>query len=313
MIIKAKPFLKWAGGKNQLLDKFLTRFPGGLKTSKINKYVEPFTGGGAVFFDVAQRFSLNNYHIFDVNEELILTYNVVKKSVAELIEVLKNIELEYLRLDEENRQVFYYRIRDKFNQDKSKIDFSEYSNFWIERSAQIIFLNRTCFNGLYRVNSKGEFNVPFGKYENPSIVNEDNLIKTSKILTKAQIHLGDFTGCETLVDNQTFVYFDPPYRPLNQSSSFTSYSKDNFSDKDHIHLAKFYRLLDSRGAKLMLSNSDPKNEDINDNFFDELYSGYNIERIPAKRMINSDGKKRGVVNELIVTNYQKVITQKLLV
>ncbi len=300
---KAKPFLKWAGGKNQLLDEFLVRFPPGLKTDKINKYIEPFIGGGAVFFDVAQKFNLDNYYIFDINEELVLTYKVVKNNVAELIEILKNVESKYLGLDGENRQMFYYEIRDLFNHDKSKIDFSEYNQYWIERAAQILFLNKTCFNGLFRVNSKGGFNVPFGKYKNPSIVNEDNLDRASKILTKAQIYLGDFTDCEPFVDNHTFVYFDPPYRPLSQSSSFTSYSKDNFNDKDHIRLAKFYRLLDSKGAKLMLSNSDPKNENVDDDFFDELYSGYNIERVQARRAINCNGEKRGVISELIVTNY----------
>lgn len=301
---KAKPFLKWAGGKNQLLDEFLIRFPNGLKTDEINKYIEPFIGGGAVFFDVAQRFDLDDCYIFDINEELILTYKVIKNNMAELIEVLKNFESKYLGFDGENRQLFYYEIREQFNQNKIKIDFGEYNRDWIERAAQIIFLNKTCFNGLFRVNSKGGFNVPFGKYKNPKILNEDNLERASRLLNKTNIYVGDFTECEPFVDNHTFVYFDPPYRPLNLSSSFTSYSKDNFNDKDHIRLANFYKLLDSKGAKLMLSNSDPKNENVDDEFLDELYSDYNIERVPARRAINCNGEKRGAISELIVTNYE---------
>lgn len=300
---KAKPFLKWAGGKNQLLDEFLIRFPEELKSGKINKYIEPFVGGGAVFFDVAQKYNIDNYYIFDINEELILTYKVVKNNVNELIKILKNIEFEYLGLDGENRERFYYEIREKFNRSKTKINFNEYNLDWIERASQIIFLNKTCFNGLFRVNSKGGFNVPFGKYINPSIVNEDNLERASELLKKTHIYVGDFTECKPLVDNNTLVYFDPPYRPLNQSSSFTSYSKGNFDDKDHIRLANFYKLLDNKGAKLMLSNSDPKNENAEDEFLDELYSGFKIERVPARRAINCNGQKRGTISELIVTNY----------
>lgn len=299
----AKPFLKWAGGKKQLLAEFDKRFPNELKTGEIARYVEPFVGGGAVFFHVAQKFNFEKCHIFDINEELILTYKVVKKDVGDLIDILGTLESEFLELNTKMGELFYYEVREKFNDDKSKINFNRYNNNWIERAAQIIFLNKTCFNGLFRVNSNGEFNVPFGKYKNPRILNKDNLGKASNVLGNTQIHSGDFTECEPFVDNYTFVYLDPPYRPLNQTSSFTSYSKDNFNDKGHIRLAKFYRTLDNKGAKLMLSNSDPKNEKPDDDFFDELYSGFNIERVQARRAINCNGEKRGAISELIITNY----------
>ena len=299
----AKPFLKWAGGKNQLLDEFLLRFPDELKTGKIQRYIEPFVGGGAVFFDIAQKFNFEEYYIFDINEELVLTYKVVRNNVEALIEILKNLESEYLGMDGEKREGFYYIIREQFNQNKNKINLNEYNPEWIERAAQIIFLNRTCFNGLFRVNSKGGFNVPFGKYKNPTILNETNLKNASELLKNAHLYLGDFTACEPFVDYQTFVYFDPPYRPLNQSSSFTSYSKESFNDKDHVRLASFYKLLDNKGAKLMLSNSDPKNEKPDDNFLDDLYTDFKIERVPARRSINCNGEKRGAISELIVTNY----------
>ena len=170
--------------------------------------------------------------------------------------------------------------------------------------AQIIFLNRTCYNGLFRVNRKGEFNVPFGRYKNPEILNEDNLKDVSTLLKTTKIILGDFTQCRKFVDKNTFVYFDPPYRPLNETSSFTSYSKNGFFEDDQMRLVEFFKELDGKGAKIMLSNSDPKNENPDDSFFDDLFAEYYIERVPAKRMINCNGARRGDINELIITNYR---------
>lgn len=301
---KAKPFLKWAGGKKQLLAEFDKRFPNELNTGEIRRYVEPFVGGGAVFFYIAQKFSFKECYIFDINEELILTYKVVKKDVDDLIEILKTLESGFLKLNTKERESFYYAVRGRFNDNKDRLDFNRYNcNNWIERAAQIIFLNKTCFNGLFRVNSNGEFNVPFGKYKSPTILNENNLRKASRILRNTQIEIGDFTECERFINNHTFVYLDPPYRPLNQTSSFTSYSKTSFTEKDQIRLAKFYETLNANGAKLMLSNSDPKNEKPDDNFLDQLYSDFKIERVPARRAINCNGEKRGAISELIITNY----------
>lgn len=304
LVPSARPFLKWAGGKTQLLNEFSKRLPGELKKGKITKYVEPFIGGGAVFFYLNQRFSFEQCDICDVNEELILSYRVIKKSVKKLIAELDTLESDYLSKNDKKRELFYYDVRDSFNQKLPEINFQKYCSDWVERAAQIIFLNRTCYNGLFRVNRKGEFNVPFGRYKNPEILNEDNLKDVSTLLKTTQILLGDFTRCKRFVDKKTFVYLDPPYRPLSNTSSFTSYSKNGFTDSDQVRLAKFYQELNTIGAKVMLSNSDPKNENPDDTFFDDMYAEYTIERVPAKRNISCVGSGRGEINELIITNYR---------
>jgi DNA adenine methylase len=229
---------------------------------------------------------------------------VIKRSVKKLIGELEMLESDYLSMSDKKRESFYYEIRDAFNQTLPKINFRNYSSGWVERAAQIIFLNRTCYNGLFRVNQKGEFNVPFGRYKNLEILNEENLKDVATLLKTTQIILGDFTRCRKFVDDHTFVYFDPPYRPLNQTSSFTSYSKNGFYDKDQIRLVEFFKELDEKGAKIMLSNSDPKNGNPDDSFFDDLFLDYHIERVPAKRIINCNGTRRGNINELIITNYR---------
>lgn len=299
----ARPFLKWAGGKTQLLDEFAKRLPVELKEKKITNYVEPFIGGGAVYFSLHRNFSFDTCYICDANEELILSYRVIQKSVKKLIAELETLQSDYLSKSEEKREEFFYEIRDAFNKNLPGINFRKYSSPWIGRAAQVIFLNHTCFNGLFRVNRHGEFNVPFGKYKNPDILNEDNLNEVATLLKTTKILLGDFTRCGKFVDDQTFVYLDPPYRPLNQTSSFTSYAKDGFSDSDQRRLGEFFRQLDAKGAKIMMSNSDPRNENPDDTFFDDLFSEFYIERIPAKRMINCNGSRRGTINELIITNY----------
>jgi DNA adenine methylase len=304
LVPAARPFLKWAGGKTQLLNEFSKRLPGGFKNGKITKYVEPFIGGGAVFFYLNQRFSFDESYICDVNEELILTYRVIQQSSKKLISELGTIESDYFSKNDEDREKYYYEIRTAFNQKLPEFNFKRYNSEWIERAAQTIFLNRTCYNGLFRVNRKGEFNAPFGRYKNPDILNEDNLKDVSTLLKTTKILLGDFTQCRKFVDDQTFVYFDPPYRPLNETSSFTSYSKKGFYDNDQVRLVEFFKELDEKGAKVMLSNSDPKNENPNDSFFDDLFSDYYIDRVPAKRMINCNGARRGNISELIITNYR---------
>ncbi len=268
---KAKPFLKWAGGKAQLIDQIVSYFPDDLKKGEIHKYVEPFIGGGAIFFHIAQTYSIEKYYISDVNEELIVSYKAIQKDVRNLINILKSMERKYHRLTPDGQKDYFYDVRLQLNEKRQLIDFSEYDGSWVERTAQIIFLNKTCFNGLFRVNSKGEFNVPFGRYKNPQICAEDNLKAVSELLLRTEIHLGDFTECESFVDAGTFVYFDPPYRPISKTSNFTSYSKYEFDDNAQLRLASFYRLLNQKGACLMLSNSDPKNENPNDNFFENAY------------------------------------------
>lgn len=301
--IRAKPFLKWAGGKNQLLEEFEKRLPRELREGKLSTFVEPFVGGGAVFFELNNVFDFQECHIFDINEELFFAYTVVRDDVDSLINHLGELESRFLSRDETSRKEFFYHIRDEFNQTKAEVNPNRFESSWTNRVAQLIFLNRTCFNGLFRVNSRGEFNVPFGRYKNPTILNADLLIVDSEVLQNTKIHWGDFESAAPHISETSFVYFDPPYRPLNQTSSFTSYSKNGFNDDEQRRLARFFATCDRAGARLMLSNSDPKNIDPDDDFFDTLYADYRIERVPAKRMINSDRTKRGEINEIIVTNY----------
>ncbi|MDI9476857.1 MAG: DNA adenine methylase [Natronincolaceae bacterium] len=292
--IKVSPFLKWAGGKRQLLPVINDNLPPELKSGKINKYIEPFVGGGAVLFDLLQKYKFKEVIINDYNENLINLYKAIKNDANLIINNLGLISDEYLQLGEEHRKEYYYFIREAFN---------NASDDSIEKSVYFLFLNKTCFNGLYRVNSKNQFNVPHGRYKNPTILDKDGLINISKILSNVKITHGDFANVEQYVDDSTFVYLDPPYRPLNNTSSFTSYSNNGFDDNEQIRLANFFDILNGKKAKLMLSNSDPKNTDADDIFFDDLYEKYNITRVEAKRAINSNPDGRGKLTELLITNY----------
>ncbi len=300
---KIRPFLKWAGGKTQLLDVFLHCLPEELKCGAIKKYIEPFLGGGAVFFTLTRQYNFNQCTVCDTNGELVLTYRVIQNSLEDLIDELGALDREFNGQDIKGQEDLYYSVRDAFNKALPKINFSRFEPAWIKRAAQVIFLNRTCFNGLFRVNQNGEFNVPFGRYKEPDILNEQKLRNAAAALRHTKILHGDFSACKTYADDTTFVYLDPPYRPLNRSSSFTSYSAGGFSDSDQERLAEFFRQLDEKGVKIMLSNSDPRNEDPYDSFFDDLYAGYTIQRVPARRRINSNGAGRGCINELVITNY----------
>lgn len=311
MRYNGKPFLKWAGGKGQLLDEFKKLYPAELKTGQIKKYIEPFVGGGAVFFDVMQNYDVEECYINDTNKDLILTYKVIQKDVETLIDRLIYLKDSYFSLSDEKKKDFYYSIREKFNNERDTIDYLNFSSEWSQRASELIFLNKTCFNGLYRVNSKGDFNVPFGKYKNPPIFDRENLLEISKILKNTIILCGDFSELEPYIDEQSFAYFDPPYKPLTVSSSFTSYTKEDFGDKDQERLAEFYKFLIRKGAKLMLSNSDMKNVDKSNNYFEDLYNftdengnqRIQIHRVKASRMINSKGNGRNAINELVILNY----------
>jgi len=291
---ETKPFVKWAGGKRQLLPIIIKNLPKELIENRIKTYIEPFVGGGAVFFYIVENYKLDRIILNDKNEELIDVYRVIQNNVDALIDELRKVEKEYLSLDENGRKAYFYEKRDQYNSNKKDK---------ILTAVNFIFLNRTCFNGLYRVNKKGEFNVPYGRYKNPTILDEENLRNVSICLKNVELHSGDFEEIENYVDDKSFIYLDPPYRPLDATSNFTSYDKGEFNDDDQKRLAAFYRLLNEKGAKLMLSNSDPKNIDEKDDFFDELYKGFNIKRVYANRMINSNGKGRGKINELLITNY----------
>ncbi len=300
----AKPFLKWAGGKTQLLSTIEDRFPSEIKKSlKIKKYFEVFVGGGAVYFYLMNKYDVKKSYLYDINQELILTYNAIKNNPKELIKLLSDLQEEYIPLEHEDRKNYYLDIRKDFNKDLKEFDFDSYSDAHIVRASQVIFMNKTCFNGLFRLNKSGEFNVPHGRYKNPLICDENNIKAASKILKNTKIINGNYFESENLIDDNSLVYLDPPYRPLSKKSSFTTYAGFEFTDEHQIELAEFYKRISDKGAKAILSNSDPKNEDIADNFFDDLYKDFNIERIQAKRSINSNGKKRGLINEILVTNY----------
>jgi DNA adenine methylase len=312
-VINAKPFLKWAGGKTQILSELELRLPLHIKRSGIiDRYVEPFIGGGAFFFLLKRDYKIRKSFLVDINRELIIVYKVVQKTPLKLIEKLKNLEELFIKQSREDRKELFYEIRYLFNQQITDFDYKKYNNDWVERASSLIFLNRTCFNGLFRQNSKGEFNVPYGDYANPNICDEVNIHEVSRALKGTEIKQADFEVSGEFIEKNTFVYLDPPYRPLDKTSSFTSYAKENFDDKDQIRLADFYRRMNDKGAYLILSNSDPKNQNNEDEFFDELYKDFCIDRVLASRMINCNGKKRGKINEIIVTNYGSLVASKQL-
>jgi DNA adenine methylase len=292
-----KPFVKWAGGKGQLLEIIKNNYPENLGT-EISKYAEPFVGGGAVLFDILSNYDVEEVYISDTNLELINTYKVISYNVEELIKYLKSMQDEYIPYDNELRKKFYYEKRERFNQ--LKINGDDDTN--IEKAALFIFLNRTCFNGLYRVNKRGLFNVPMGAYKNPKICDEENLINISSSLNNVKIVYGDYNKSKDFIDQNTFVYFDPPYRPITETASFTSYTENSFDDNSQIQLAKYISSLNKTKAKILVSNSDPKNYDETDNFFDDLYKEFNIKRIEAKRMINCKAGSRGKITELLISN-----------
>ena len=286
----AKPFLKWAGGKGQLLDEICSRLP-----ESIDTYIEPFVGSGAVMFDILERRpNISHVIINDINSELIKTYLTIRDNCEELIITLKQMQEEYDSLDTEGRSALYYQKRDEYNK-RGSDDLSTASLF--------IFLNRTCFNGLYRVNSKNQFNVPAGKYSHPRICDEANLWAVSKVLSIVEIHNGDYSDLACFAHEGSFVYLDPPYKPISETSTFNSYSADRFDDNEQIRLRDFCNLISRQGANFMLSNSDPRSVDPYNDFFDGIYDGYHIQRVLARRNINAIGSNRGAINELLITNY----------
>lgn len=291
----AKPFLKWAGGKTQLLKDIYQYID---RASNIKKYAEPFVGGGALLFNMLSKYNLEHVYISDINPALINVYKQVRENVDLLIEELSKIEQAFLALDTEKRKFFYLDKRKKFNETNLNDNASK-----LKSAALFIFLNKTCFNGLYRVNRRGEFNVPIGSYKNPQICDEGNLKAVSKLLQKVEIVCGDYRKSFKFIDKNTFVYFDPPYRPLSGTSNFTSYTANSFNDEHQKELAEYFSKIDAKKAKILLSNSDPKNNNPHDMFFDKLYSKYNISRVLASRIINCDGKSRGQLTELLISNF----------
>lgn len=295
---KAKPFLKWAGGKTQLIEQIKNNLPEIIFKEKFT-YIEPFVGSGAVLFWLLSEFpNMKKAVINDINKELIDTYEVIAQNPHDLISILEILQNEYHELEgnQEDKKQYYYEKRNLFNsREQGKI----------EQSALFIFLNRTCFNGLYRVNRKNEFNVPIGSYKKPTICDRENIMAVSDALQKVEIICGDFEQTVQHAGENTLFYFDPPYKPLNQTSSFNSYTKNEFDDKEQIRLRDFCDELAKKGYQWILSNSDVKGKDENNNFFDELYADFHIERVLAKRNINANPEKRGVLSELLITNYNQ--------
>jgi DNA adenine methylase len=301
---KTKPFLKWVGGKTQLLDQLESRLPQRVrKTGIIERYIEPFVGGGALFFYLKGKYKIKKAYLIDTNEDLILTYKVIKKEPKSLIKVLGGIESRYLKKNENERAKYYYRIRDRYNKQKDKINYRKLDKLWMKQAAYLLFLNKTCFNGLFRQNRQGKFNVPHGRYKNPKICNEDNLIKVNSALKNTKVICGDFSRCEKYAKPETLIYFDPPYRPINITSNFTSYTRNGFCDKEQVRLAKLSRELSEKGVYVLLSNSDPTNGSKQDNFFHKIYNNFQIKRVFANRMVNCNGDRRGRVKELLIANY----------
>ncbi|MBO7149706.1 MAG: DNA adenine methylase [Clostridia bacterium] len=293
--VELKPFVKWVGGKGQLIEQLEKHIP--IDGEKVlTKYAEPFVGGGALLFNILSKYNFESLYIGDTNAELINAYNVVKNNVEELIKKLADMQLAFVPMDENGRKYYYYTARDKFNSLILNKDTA------IEKASLFIFLNKTCFNGLYRVNKKGQFNVPMGAYKNPTICDENNLRNVSEALQNVTIVCGDYSLSKNFIDKFTFVYLDPPYRPISETAGFTSYNADCFDDKEQIRLAKFIDEINLSGAKIMLSNSDPQNVNPQDTFFEDLYKEYTINKVEAMRAINSKGDSRGKIKELLICN-----------
>lgn len=302
--MKAKPFIKWVGGKSQLIEQLDSLLPADFDNCRDVTYIEPFVGGGAMLFYMLQRYpNIKRAVINDINPDLICCYRTVRDFPEDLIVSLQQVEKEYLRLDtEEARKEFFMAARARYNQ--KNLDS-------IENTTLFFFLNRTCFNGLYRVNKSGAFNVPFGKYTNPTICDPETIRADSKLLQRVEICQGDFEHTFDYAEGNTFFYFDPPYRPLSDTSSFNDYTKESFNDTAQIRLKTYCDKIHEAGFSFMLSNSDckGKDEDDNDNFFDKLYRNYTIDRVWASRSINANPNKRGKLTEILVHNY--ILTKKI--
>lgn len=275
----ARPFVKWVGGKGRLVPELSKHFP-----ETYNAYYEPFVGGGAVFFSLAPSVA----HVSDLNATLIATYRIIKTDVGKLIVALKEIQTHYHQLPSlDDKRAYFLELREEYNRLKSD-DF--------KKTVLLIFLNKTCFNGMYRENSKGGFNVPFGKHEKPTICDEKNLLAIAEQLSETEISCSSYELITKSAKKGDFVYFDPPYHPLSTTSSFTSYQAGGFSAKDQELLRDEFKRLSDLGCKVMLSNSDAP-------LINDLYKEFNIKKIYAARSINSKGNGRGKILEVVVTNY----------
>ncbi|MDR0232157.1 MAG: Dam family site-specific DNA-(adenine-N6)-methyltransferase [Dysgonamonadaceae bacterium] len=294
-----KPFIKWAGGKDKLYSQLEQWLPFNITKGDFKNYYEPFLGSGAVFFNLAKKVSFDNVVLSDINEELILVYKVVQRDVSELMELLDQYKNRYSKLSDIDKEKFYYDMRFSYNNQRFNINHKKYSELWISRAAQMVFLNKTCYNGLYRQNMRGEFNVPFGKNYHPSIYDQKNIELVSKLLNRVEIKSSDFSSILDNVLNNSFVYLDPPYRPISKTSNFTDYYKLGFTEKDNNRLMEKLNLLNRQNVKFMLNNSFP----LNDEYLKKYYANYSVNLITANRMMSGISSKRGKVSEIVITNY----------
>lgn len=305
LLSAAKPFVKWVGGKTQLLPELHASLANEISAAKNFIYVEPFCGGASLFFSLFRELGFAGTVILnDINAQLMETFRTVRDSPRELVDSLREIECEYLTLSTEARTKFFYERRDEFNADGKELSR-------IRSATLFIFLNKTCFNGLFRVNAKGKFNTPCGRYRNPKICDEQTILADSAVLQNAQLLCGDFA--ETLAaaeklrsrGNEKFLfYIDPPYKPTTETANFTSYSANRFNDRDQQRLFRFCRELDAHGIRWLQSNSDAfTNDDPPKSYFEMLYTGAHIRRVPAKRAINAIASRRGNVSEVLISNF----------
>lgn len=306
MALQAKPFIKWAGGKSQLISQLETFLPVDFDRCENLTYVEPFVGGGAMLFYMLQTYpNITKAVINDVNTDLITCYTIIRDNPQTLIRSLSGIQEKFYSLeDEDARKTFYLEMRELYNGPSLKS---------LERATLFIFLNRTCFNGLYRVNKTGKFNVPYGRYAHPLICDEETILADNKVLQRVEIMNGDFEQTSFLLDfeDDLFFYFDPPYRPLSNTSNFNSYAKDVFDDTSQIRLKNFCDHIQEKNIPFMLSNSDSLAPDGENSYFDDLFIGYDVNRVWAKRNINSIGTKRGRISEILVRNYKTTAYQTI--
>lgn len=291
----AKPFIKWVGGKGQLLQQLEAKLPANFDLLNDVTYIEPFVGGGAMLFYMLQHHpNITSAIINDINSDLITCYEVVKTQPEVLIQSTEAIQAEYYALPNEDvRRDFYMQMREQFNTKNLNP---------VENTTLFFFLNRTCFNGLYRVNRKGLFNVPFGKYAHPTICDPDTIMADSELLQHVTILHGDYQQTLAHASERTLFYFDPPYRPLSNTSSFNDYSADAFDDAAQIRLKAFCDQVHAAGHQFMLSNADCFSHN-GDRFFEDLYANYDIQRVWASRNVNANASKRGKLQELLIRNF----------
>jgi DNA adenine methylase len=298
-----KPIIKWAGGKTKIYPQLEKKLPYELFNGNIKNYYEPFFGGGAVFFNIIQKVNFEKCIVSDINEELILFYNVVKNDPIKMILFVTKYYKEYMHLSEIDKEKYYYDLRRTYNFERFNISYNDYSYLFIPRAAQLLFLNRTCYNGLFRQNLRGEFNVPFGKNYSPPLIDENGIIEISKILKKVDIKCDDFQNiCKEIEGSNSFVYFDPPYKPISKNGGFTNYHRSNFTLKDQLRLLRTFNELNSKNVKIMMNNSHINN-DIKIDSIESYYECYNIDFIKSSSTMSSKVEYRKKINELVITNY----------